>query len=36
MEDNFTLVHAVNRIIERLDSLCDKPILRFEDQRKIK
>ena len=36
MEDNFTLVHAVNRIIERLHFLCDKPILRFEDQRKIK
>ena len=36
MEDNFTLVNEVNRIIERLDSLCDKPILRFEDQRKIK
>ncbi len=36
MENNFTLVREVNRIIERLNSLCDKPILRFEDQRKTK
>lgn len=36
MENNFTLVHELNRIIERLNSLCNKPILGFEDQRKIK
>ncbi len=36
MEDNSQLIREINRIIERLDSLCDKPGSHFEDQRNRK
>ena len=34
VEKNLTWEHAANRVMERLDSLCEKPILRFKNQRK--